>query len=300
MKENKNDISVAVATYNGSKFLYEQLLSIINQTFVPNEIIIVDDCSKDNTVQIIENIKKDYPFIKLFTNEINKGPVETFEIAISKCSGNYIALCDQDDIWELNKLELSIGELKKIEEENVPSAVFTDLQLIDEKGNIIGETFWESQKLNPVKMDFYRTLFLNSLTGCTVVFNKSMKDELVNIPKEVEMHDYWIALIALGLGRSKPLSFSTVKYRSHENSVTVKDSISNLKRIKKFISILFSSDRNYMQSNFKQADLFLDIYGDKLSKEKRKQLVNFIKLGNKNSISRNIYIGYFKYLYIYS
>ena len=300
MGEDKNNISVALATYNGAKFLDEQLFSIINQTLPPKEIIIIDDCSRDNTVQIIEKFQKDYPFIKLFVNDENRGPVATFEIAISKCSCNYIALCDQDDIWELNKLELSLDELKEIEDENMPSIVFTDLQMINSEGSLDGTTFWESQGLNPAKMDFYRTLFLNSVTGCTLVFNKRMGDELVNIPKGVEMHDYWIMLIALGLGRSKSLPFPTVKYRNHENSVTVKDSISYIKRIKKFINILFRSDKDYMESNFKQADLFLDIYGDKLSKEKRKQLVRFVKLHNKSVLCRNIYIGYFKYFYIYS
>lgn len=300
MKDSKNNISVALATYNGARFLKEQLLSIINQTHPPKEIIIVDDFSTDTTLQIIEKVQKDFPFIQLFVNDQNSGPIKTFEIAISKCNYGYVALCDQDDIWELDKLELSINELIKIEKENVPAIVFTDLKMIDSSGNLNGKTFWESQRLNPKKMDFYRTLFLNSVTGCTVIFNKSMRDELVTIPKGVEMHDYWIALIALGLGKSKPLYISTVKYRNHENSVTAKHSISYINRIKKFINILSRSDKNYMENNFKQADLFLNVYGDKLNKEKKKQLVNFIKLGNRNILYRNIYISFYKYFYIYS
>lgn len=300
MEEDKNSISVALATYNGAKFLHEQLLSLINQTYPPKEIIIVDDSSTDSTVQIIEKIQKDFPFIKLFVNNQNRGPIATFEIAISKCNCSYIALCDQDDIWELDKLELSLNELRKIEKENIPSVIYTDLKMIDSDGNLIGKTFWESQGLNPGKMDFYKTLFLNTVTGCTVFFNKSMRDELVNIPKEVEMHDYWIALIAFGFGSFKPLSISTVKYRTHENSVTDKNSISYVKRVKKFFKILFKSDSDYMESNFKQAKLFHDIYGDKLSSEKRNQLVFFLKLKNRNVLYRNIYIGYFKYFHIYS
>jgi glycosyltransferase involved in cell wall biosynthesis len=299
MEENKHNISVALATYNGAKFLYEQLFSIINQTYPPKEIIVVDDFSTDSTVQIIEEVQKDFPFIKLYVNNQNRGPVTTFEIVISKCNCNYIALCDQDDIWEVNKLELSLSELRAVEEENVPSMVFTDLMMIDSVGNLDGKTFWGSQGLNPSKMDFYKTLFLNSVTGCTVIFNRSMKDELINIPKGVEMHDYWIALIALGLGNCKPLFISTVKYRAHDNSVTVKDGISYAKRVKKFVRILFGLDMDYMENNFRQANLFLDIYGNRLSNEKRKQLINFIKLNKKSTFIKNIYIGYFKYFYIY-
>ena len=225
MEVKNNDISVAIATYNGGKFLNEQLISIINQTHKPKEIIIIDDFSTDNTVQIIEKFITDFPFIQLFINDENKGPVKTFEIAISKCCSNYIALCDQDDIWEIDKLEVSFKELKIIEDVNKPSMIFTDLKMMDSKGKLTGQTFWETQGLNPGKMDFYSTLFSNSVTGCATIFNKKMKDELVDIPVGIEMHDYWMALIALGIGKLKPLYIPTVKYRRHENSVTVKEAI---------------------------------------------------------------------------
>ncbi|PZR19819.1 MAG: hypothetical protein DI539_12690 [Flavobacterium psychrophilum] len=300
MKENINNISVALATYNGGKYIYDQLISIINQTLPPTEIIIADDCSKDNTIQIIQDIQKDHPFIKLFINDKNKGPIKTFEVAISKCNSDYVALCDQDDIWELDKLEISLKELKSIEDVNKPSMVFTDLKMMDSKGNLTGQTFWETQGLNPEKMDFYRTLFLNSVTGCAAVFNKKMKDELAEIPVGVEMHDYWMALIALGVGKLKPLYVPTVKYRSHENSVTIKDEISFSQRVKKFINIISGGDKEYMRSNFEQAELFLDIYGDRLDSQTKKQLIDFIKLKDKWALYRNLYIGGFKYLYIYS
>lgn len=300
MEEDKNNISIALATYNGAKFLHEQLISLINQTYPPKEIIIVDDCSKDNTLQIIQDIQKKYSFIKLFINDQNKGPIKTFELAISKCSSNYIALSDQDDIWELDKLEVSLKELKSIEDVDKPSMVFTDLKMMDSKGNLTGQTFWETQGLNPEKMDFYRSLFLNSVTGCAAVFNKRMKDELAEIPVGIEMHDYWMALIALGVGKLKPLYVSTVKYRSHENSVTVKDEISYSQRIKKFINILSGGDIEYMRSNFEQAKLFLDIYGYRLDDQTKKQLVYFVSLQKKSSLYRGLYIGYYKYFYIFS
>jgi len=300
MEFNKNDISVAIATYNGGKFLNEQLISLINQTHKPKEIIIVDDFSTDSTVQIIEKFIIDFPFIQLFINNENKGPVKTFEIAISKCVSNYIALCDQDDVWELDKLEVSLKELKSIEDVDKPSMVFTDLKMMDSKGNLTGQTFWETQGLNPGKMDFYRTLFLNSVTGCAAVFNKKMKDELVEIPVGIEMHDYWMALIALGIGKLKPLYVPTVKYRSHENSVTIKAVINYSYRIKKFINILSGAEIAYMRSNFEQAKLFLDIYGDRLDGQTKKQLDYFVSLQKKTSLYRLLYIGCYKYFFIFS
>jgi glycosyltransferase involved in cell wall biosynthesis len=300
MEVNKNDISVAIATYNGGKFLNEQLISLVNQTHKPKEIIIIDDFSTDSTVQIIEKFIIAFPFIQLFINNENKGPVKTFEIAISKCVGNYIALCDQDDVWELDKLEVSLKELKSIEDVDKPSMVFTDLKMMDSKGNLTGQTFWETQGLNPGKMDFYRTLFLNSVTGCAVVFNKKMKDELVEIPVGIEMHDYWMALIALGIGKLKPLYVPTVKYRSHENSVTIKDVISYSHRIKKFKNLLFGTDEAYMRSNFEQAKLFLDLYGERLDGQTKKQLDYFVSLQKKSSLYRLLYIGFYKYFFIFT
>lgn len=105
MEDNKNDISVAISTYNGGKFLNEQLISLVNQTHKLKEIIIIDDFSTDSTVQIIEKFIIAFPFIQLFINNENKGPVKTFEIALSKYVSNYNALSDQVYILDSNKLE---------------------------------------------------------------------------------------------------------------------------------------------------------------------------------------------------
>ena len=134
----ENKISVAVATYNGAIYLEEQLLSVINQSMVPDEIIIVDDFSKDSTVEIIERIKEKHGFIKLHRNETNIGPIETFKKAVSLCNYEYVALCDQDDVWYKNK----VSEIKKYFSQNPKISIFAhNLELIgSHKGT---QTFWD-------------------------------------------------------------------------------------------------------------------------------------------------------------
>lgn len=290
-------VSIALATYNGSKYLNKQLLSIINQTLLPEEIIVVDDCSRDNTVEIINEIKKTFPNIHLYLNSENLGVVKTFKKAISKCNCNIIALCDQDDIWEVNKLQLCVEGLKKNTSNNtVPSIVFTDLKMMDEQENLLGSTFWEVQGYQPSKINFERLLIGNIVTGCTIVMNESMKSEIVNMPDNTIMHDYWIAILALGIGNFIPLDCSPIKYRMHSNSVTVKSKISFLQRIKLFMNIFFDTQRTYLEGNILQAEQILKVYESRLSLENQRHLKKFVSLGNKNNISRKLHVFVTKYL----
>jgi glycosyltransferase involved in cell wall biosynthesis len=99
-------ISIALCTYNGEKYLIEQLDTLVNQTYPKLEIIVVDDCSSDKTITILNDYLSKFPFIKLYQNEQNLGYIKNFEKAISLCNGELIALADQDDVWDLNKLTI--------------------------------------------------------------------------------------------------------------------------------------------------------------------------------------------------
>jgi len=118
-------VSIVLCTYNGEKYLQAQLDSLIDQTYKNVEIIIVDDCSKDNTRSILLNYQSLYPFIKVFLNSENIGFNKNFAKAIGLTGGEFVAICDQDDIWDLNKLE----ELK----ENIADkgVIFSNSRLID-------------------------------------------------------------------------------------------------------------------------------------------------------------------------
>ena len=128
-------VSIAMCTYNGEKYIEEQIESILNQSYKNLEIIICDDNSTDNTTKLIESYIKVDSRIKIFRNKQNLGFIKNFEKAISLCNGEYIALSDQDDIWKLNKIELYLKKIK----DNI--LIYSDLDMIDENGNLIGKNF---------------------------------------------------------------------------------------------------------------------------------------------------------------
>ena len=134
MSNNQGLISIAMATYNGGQYLSEQLDSIVNQTYTNIEIVIVDDDSKDNTVEIIKSYQQKYKFIKLYQNPTNLGIVKSFEKAISLCNGDYIALSDQDDVWLPHKLEELVNKIGS------SLLIYSDAILVDSNMQVIANS----------------------------------------------------------------------------------------------------------------------------------------------------------------
>lgn len=275
-----SSISVALAVYNGEKFLPELLTSLESQTLKPGELIVVDDCSSDNSIKIIEKFVSSFPK-KIFRNEKNSGAVESFRKAVSLCSGEYIALCDQDDIWLPSKLLLAEEKIKKLDA-NKPAVVFTDLTVINERGEIVAPSFWKLRSSNPKNFSLKNILFGNIITGCTTLFNKPMAEALSKMPANVMMHDHWLALIAYSFGTYGVICEPTVLFRSHTTNVTDK---SNASFINNFIAS-FKNEEDYLGENIEQAIAFKEIYRDKLNAKDSKTLDAFISLKNKNFLRK--------------
>jgi glycosyltransferase involved in cell wall biosynthesis len=158
--ENLKKISVVMCTYNGEKYLREQLDSIVNQTYPIYEFIIQDDCSTDATFDILSEYRLQYPYIKLYQNEKQKGINENFFSAISLATGDYIALSDQDDVWVLDKLKIqieSIGDNWLSAGRSVPFA---------ENGVTV---YLDRRTPN---FCVVRLIYINAIQGHTVLFNK--------------------------------------------------------------------------------------------------------------------------------
>ncbi|PLY05629.1 MAG: hypothetical protein C0625_12415 [Arcobacter sp.] len=207
-------ISVAMCTYNGGKYLVEQLESIVNQTYNNIEIIICDDGSKDNTIEIIKEYCDKYDFIQLFENEINLGFVKNFEKSISLCKGDYIALADQDDIWKKNKLEVFISEIK----DNL--LIYSDAIIMDGDSNI------SNNELIRPKGDLVKGkcnkafLFTNCVSGNTLMFKKEILEYILPIPENITYHDIWIAFIASSYGTITFSDEAMTYYRRYSEQIT--------------------------------------------------------------------------------
>lgn len=219
-------ISVALATYNGEKYIKEQLESIIDQTVMVDEIVISDDGSKDNTIPIIRSIQSENPAIHfvLLTDNTKHGAMGNFEHSLVNCTGNYIFLADQDDVWHANKAE----EVIKIFLEN-PDAdlVCHDAELIDKNGDKIPGEFnrrINGKTLNIDLKDYKRLareVFLEksvswTLTnGMVMCVTKRLIDQAIPFPDTKFFHDAWLAFLALKNNTCYYLNEVLTMYRLH-------------------------------------------------------------------------------------
>lgn len=166
-------ISVAMCTFNGEKYIKEQIESIINQSLVPDEIIICDDCSKDNTVNIIKETLDNWSGkVYLVVNEKNLGYRKNFEKAISLCHGDIIFLSDQDDVWNKDKIEIIKTEIEK--DKNILLA-FHDVEIVDENLCLINKSFWNVLHFDYMQFlenDFRRLMESNVIQGSACAFKK--------------------------------------------------------------------------------------------------------------------------------
>jgi len=236
-------IDILLATYNGEKFISEQIKSIINQTYIDWKLIIHDDGSTDDTVKIIKRIQAKYPNkIKLINDQLCFGRAKSnFEHLLKLSSSKYIMFCDQDDVWKKNKIQLTLNKLLDLEKlnKNQPILVHTDLSVVDSKLNLINQSMWSLQKTNPKwSKQLNISLVQNSVTGCTIIMNQYAKEISLPIPKNAIMHDWWILLSVLKHnGTVDFLNISTIKYRQHNFNEVGAESFSLLKTIMKLNSI---------------------------------------------------------------
>lgn len=212
-------ISVALCTYNGAKFLQEQLASIALQTRSPDELVICDDGSIDETLRIAHDFANTCSFIvRIYTNAKNIGSSKNFEQAIGLCTGDIIALTDQDDIWYSDKLACIESDFAYAPD---LGALFSNALLIDERGVKLGNSLWSAvgfvkSKRTAVQVGrgFDILLLGNFVTGATLTFRAIWKDLLLPIPPGW-VHDYWIALLLAAVSRLDFIDAPLIEYRCH-------------------------------------------------------------------------------------
>lgn len=218
-------ISILLAVYNGEKYLEEQLNSLMVQTYQDFKVIIRDDLSNDSTVALIKEYQMRFPN-KIEILEDNLGNLRSSKsfMQLLSCSGDceYVMFCDQDDIWLPNKIELSLNEIKSLEKTKVsiPLLVFSDLTVVNEKLNIIQESFWRYQSLIPKSaFNWKKLLAQNVITGCTIIMNANAKQVCLPFNLPHMLHDQWIGVNVAKYGKVGFLPEQTILYRQHENNV---------------------------------------------------------------------------------
>jgi len=203
-------VSVALASYNGEKYIEEQIRSILKNLEMQDEIIVSDDGSTDRTLEIIKSIND--PRVMVIQGP-GMGIKKNFEHAISNCGGRYIFLSDQDDIWAEDKVDKVIAAFLK----DKPPVVVHDCEIVNEEGEIIEDSFYAFRNSGPGK---FKNLVKNTYIGCCMAFDAAMKDSVLPIPDDIEMHDQWIGIIGDNLGDNVFIKDKLIKYRRHESNAS--------------------------------------------------------------------------------
>ncbi|WP_455620673.1 glycosyltransferase family 2 protein [Parabacteroides sp.] len=211
------NISIACCTYNGSRYLSEQLESLLSQTILPDEIVVCDDCSTDDTREIISSYVRNFPRVKwvFVCNEYRKGVRLNFEQAIRLASGKYIATCDQDDIWKENKLAVLLDRIER----TGCALVHSDAELIDSKGHMMNPSASLYYNLGWERNLSDYILGENNVIGCTLMFRSELKKFLFPFPAYYYYHDQWLAIWAYHNGGISFVDEKLVGYRQHTDNV---------------------------------------------------------------------------------
>ncbi|XJZ26979.1 glycosyltransferase family 2 protein [Bacillota bacterium Lsc_1132] len=264
-------VQILMSSYNGEKYIGQQMDSLLRQDYKEIEIVIRDDGSTDKTVGIIEEYSQNYSNITFLKGE-NKGVISSFFELVLKADTNadYFAFCDQDDVWKQSKVSRAV-QLLENENSNIPLLYFSRLDIVDEQLQLLKQS-----PVPPSGVGFKNALIQNVATGCTIFFNKTMlelfKSHIPNKEK-VTMHDSWFYLLGTGLGKVIYDEESHLLYRQHSSNTLgmadnkLKSAMVRYKNFKKE-----GRRKPYTQ----QAEEFYRLFKEELNPEKRKLIEDFL------------------------
>lgn len=263
---------ILLSTYNGGQYLRKQLDSVLTQTVVDFVLLVRDDGSSDDTLEILHSYAD--PRIRILTGE-NLGPAGSFFALLDEArnmGAEHIFFCDQDDIWMPDKLATLLAELEKCPEG--PALVFSDFAMIDETDAVTGDSYAAMAKLRiPQNGDFFPKLLAQPyIFGCASVLNRELLDLITEPPAGIEMYDCWIALVASIFGTVRYLPTATIYHRFHSANATGKAGANSLSSRWKRLTGQFRQQRENTALRLNQARLLLDRYGNKIPQAQRPRL----------------------------
>ena len=233
-------ISVCIATFNGGRFVREQMMSVLPQLGEEDEIVVSDDCSTDDTITILESFHD--PRIFIFQNDGRHGFIWNFENALKKATGDMIFLCDQDDIWKPNKVETVLAALQNHD------IVLHDAEIVDKDGNKTGILY--SEGLHRRK-GFWCNLWKTRWLGCCMAFRRNVLEYALPFPHHIVGHDGWISAVGLAKFDYYYIPDVLMWYRRHgENASTASGESHNswyYMLVKKRLCLLMEISRRWLE-----------------------------------------------------
>lgn len=271
-------VDIVMATYNGGRYVAEQVASIEAQTFPGWRLLVSDDCSGDDTVAIIELMADDDPRIGIVSKGVRHGgAAQNFMSLLPRVEAPYVMFADQDDVWLPQKVERSLAEMQKLESahgKNTPLLVFADMRVVDDDLKEVATSFMRLGNYDPTRVSFPQLLAQNVAAGCTIVANRPLidfaKSTTVNDGRLV-MHDWWLMLLASAFGYIAYIDEQLSLYRQHGDNEVGANAYSPLDRAR---------HQRFMEEQFResltQAEFFLETYGCEMNDADRKSAEEFV------------------------
>ena len=288
----KQKLAILLATYNGAEYLRELLDSLFLQQEKGWDLIISDDCSKDNTPAILHEYAARYPErVFLLENNTSSGSSKNnfFRLMQSADGYDYLMFSDQDDVWKPDKVAYTLQAMKELEsgDRDVPCLVHTDLTVVGADLSILHESFVQSSMLDPSRCALEQLVIQNAITGCTMMINAALREKAL-LPADmgsIRMHDAWCGLWAAAVGRIGFLPEQTIYYRQHGMNVVGAKDVSSLRYLVGYLC-RGQQNRQALADAERQAGAFLDAAGDALNEEQKQMLYDYSTLRQKKKIER--------------
>lgn len=279
-------VNILMATYNGEKFLAQQIESIQKQTFKEWNLLIRDDGSSDKTCDIIRNFTAKDSRIR-FINENehhNLGVIKSFFTLVNYEVADFYFFSDQDDVWLPEKLSVSL-EAAKHKASDVPLLVYTDLKVVNQELNILQDSMIRAQS-HHANTTLLPELTENTVTGGTMIINHALAEKWFT-PNDILMHDWFLALLAASLGEIIYLDLPTQLYRQHDNNVLgARTMDKRFKILREGPKSIFTRYWKLIHDSQKQASLIVDKYGDIMTADDLELIKCFIKIDKQPFMTR--------------
>ena len=282
-------IDILMATYNGERFVGEQIESIQAQTYDNWRLLVSDDCSTDGTLSIVRRYADQDDRIRIVSEGVSHGGAkENFFALMAKSSAPYVMFCDQDDVWLSEKVEKCLEAMKTLEYRSAadtPLMVFCDMKVVDADLNVINNSFERSNVLGYDSLSFNRLLVQNTAAGCCILVNReTIKDSLlVSNYNSIEMHDWWLVLVASALGRVRFVDEPLSLYRQHDTNAVGSADYQPLKETRDLGPV----KRGFLVT-LRQAETFKFTYGSMLSSENFKTVERYVSISSERNFLKRL------------
>ncbi|MBE6002716.1 MAG: glycosyltransferase family 2 protein [Lachnospiraceae bacterium] len=301
-------VSVLLCTYNGEKYVREQIESILAQSYEEFSIVASDDGSKDETLNIVRELMSEHPGkIRLIEQVPPTGSAERHFLKLltekQYGDGDYIMLSDQDDVWKPEKMEKTLREMQALEViygKDKPLLVHCDSQVVDQDLRPISPSYVEYQKMSPDRKSLNQLLVQNNVVGGAMMLNRALAELIKEVPEHCVMHDQWIALVAAAFGEIRFISESLYKYRQHGSNVLGAEKGSRIMEVLGRFGIgrkdgkskaeMDEHSRRVYREMFLQAECFRTMYESRLTEEQKKLLDSFLSIREKGRLGKIITI----------